>query len=288
MSFEKVDLSFQICHSKYKDADVVIFGAPLDATTSFRPGTRFAGNAIRVDSIGIEWYSPYQNLNLRSFKTADIGDLELPMGDVEAALEVIEQSVERILADNKKLVMIGGEHLVTYPVVKALARVYPDLHLIHLDAHADLRDSFLGSRLSHATVIRRCHDILGDGRIHQFGIRSGDENEFSWSDSGHTRMRRYDLTGIKEAIAKINPAPVYITIDLDVLDPSVFPGTGTPEAGGVTYKELLTAIMDFQSIDRLVGADIVELSPMLDPSGASTAVAVKTLRELVLLLHSKK
>jgi len=288
MSFKKVDLSFQSCDSEYADADVVIFSCPLDATTSFRPGTRFAGNAIRVDSIGVEWYSPYQNLNLKNFRTADIGDLDLPMGDVEIALGVIESTVAKILSDNKKPLMVGGEHLVTYPVVKALAQIYPDLHIIHLDAHTDIRDSFLGRKLSHATVIRRCHDVLGDNRIHQFGIRSGDEAEFAWAASGHTDLRRFDLEGIGETIAKINPAPVYVTIDLDVLDPSIFPGTGTPEAGGITYKELLQAIMAFTKIENLVGADIVELSPMLDTSGTSTAVAAKTLRELVLLLQSKK
>ena len=288
MSFKKVDLSFQSCNSEYQDADVVIFSCPMDATTSFRPGTRFAGNAIRVDSIGVEWYSPYLNLNLKNFNTADIGDLDLPIGDVEGALEIIESTVSKIVNDHKKPMMVGGEHLVTYPVIKALYPSYPDLHIIHLDAHTDLRDTFLGRKLSHATVIRRCHDLLGDDRIYQFGIRSGDESEFAWADSGHTKLRRFDLEGLKEAIATINPAPIYITIDLDVLDPSVFPGTGTPEAGGITYKELLDAIMAFSNIKNLVGADIVELSPMLDPSGTSTAVAAKTLREMVLLLHSKK
>ncbi|MDD4184461.1 MAG: agmatinase [Candidatus Izemoplasmatales bacterium] len=288
MSFKKVDLSFQSCNSEYQDADVVIFSCPMDATTSFRPGTRFAGNAIRVDSIGVEWYSPYLNLNLKNFNTADIGDLDLPVGDVEGALEIIESTVLKIVNDHKKPMMVGGEHLVTYPVIKALHPSYPDIHIIHLDAHTDLRDMFLGRKLSHATVSRRCHDLLGDDRIHQFGIRSGDEAEFAWADSGHTRLRRFDLEGLRETIDTINPAPIYITIDLDVLDPSIFPGTGTPEAGGITYKELLDAIMAFSNIKNLVGADIVELSPLLDPSGTSTAVAAKTLREMVLLLHSKK
>jgi agmatinase len=285
MSFKKVDLSFQSCQSEYNDASVVIFSVPMDATTSFRPGTRFAGNAIRVDSFGVEWYSPYRDMDLKDFQTCDIGDLDIPTGDVDKSLDLIYNTTKQILADKKKPMMIGGEHLVTYPVIKALVELYPDLHIIHLDAHTDLRDEFFGRKFSHATVLRRCHDVVGDGKIFQFGIRSGDSSEFKWAASGHTHLRKFDLVGLREAIALIKDKPVYITIDLDVLDPSVFPGTGTPEAGGITYKELLGAFDDFENLNNIVGADLVELSPMLDASGGSTAVAAKSLREMVLLLH---
>lgn len=285
MSFKQVDLSFQSSLSDYDNAGVVLFSAPMDATTSFRPGTRFAGNAIRVDSIGIEWYSPYRNKSLKEVPTVDIGDLDLPIGDVEGALGIIYQTVKTILKDGKKPMMIGGEHLVTYPVIQAMVEQYPDLAMIHLDAHTDLRDEFFGRRLSHATVIKRCHDLLGDNRIFQFGIRSGDKTEFQWAESGHTHLRRYDLGGLEMVIQKLQGRPVYITIDLDVLDPSAFPGTGTPEPGGITYKELLHAFDCFAKLPRLVGADLVELAPMLDPSGTSTAVAGKSLREMILLLH---
>jgi agmatinase len=288
MHFNKVDLSFQSSHATYEDAKVVVFSAPMDATTSYRPGTRFAGNAIRTDSIGLEWYSPYRNLSLREVNTVDIGDLDLPIGDVENALSVINATVEHILKDHKKPMMVGGEHLVTLPVVEALHHVYPDLHIIHLDAHTDLRESFFGRSLSHATVIRRCHDILGDHRIYQFGIRSGDKTEFEFAESGHTYLHRYDLDTLSEVIEKLKDVPVYITIDLDVLDPAVFPGTGTPEPGGITYKELLHAFDLFEGLSHIVGADMVELAPMLDASGASTMVAAKTLRELILLLHQSK
>jgi len=285
MKFKKVDLSFQSCGSEYKDADVVIFSSPMDATTSFRPGTRFAGNAIRVDSFGVEWYSPYLDMDLKDYKTCDIGDLDLPIGDVEKALKKIEKTTSTIIGDNKKVMMVGGEHLVTLPVVSAYAKKYDNLHIIHLDAHTDLREEFFGRKLSHATVLRRVYDILGDDRIYQFGIRSGDKSEFKWASEGHTHLRKFDLVGLKECVDKLENTPVYITIDLDVLDPSVFPGTGTPEAGGITYKELLGAIQEFARLKNIVGADIVELSPAYDASGASTAVACKTLREMVLLLH---
>jgi agmatinase len=282
---KKVDLSFQSCNAEYEDADVVIFSSPMDATTSFRPGTRFAGNAIRVDSFGVEWYSPYLDMNLREVKTADIGDLDLPIGDVEAALAVINKTAATILADHKKPMMVGGEHLVTYPVVQALVKHFPDLHIIHLDAHTDLRDEFFGRKLSHATVLRRCYDLVGPGRIFQFGIRSGDASEFQWAAAGNTHLRKFDLQGLEDVVDQLSNKPVYITIDLDVLDPSVFPGTGTPEPGGITYKELLGAIQAFTRLNHIVGADIVELSPHYDASGASTAVAAKTLREMTLLLH---
>jgi len=285
MKFKKVDLSFQSCTSEYNPADVVIFSSPMDATTSFRPGTRFAGNAIRVDSFGVEWYSPYRNMDLKDYQTCDIGDLELPIGDVEGALKVINKTVTQILKDDKKPMMIGGEHLVTYPVIQALVKKFPDLHIIHLDAHTDLREEFFGRKLSHATVLRRCHDLVGDGKIFQFGIRSGDKSEFEWAASGHTHLRKFDFEGLDEVVAKIKDKPVYITIDLDVLDPAVFPGTGTPEPGGMQYKDLLKAFDSFSKLNNIVGGDLVELAPMIDSTGVSTAVAAKSLREMVLLLH---
>lgn len=284
MKYKTIELPFQSCTSNFEDADVVVFSAPMDATTSFRPGTRLAGNAIRVDSFGVEWYSPYWDMSLKDVNTCDIGDLDLPFGNVPLALEIIEETAKDIINANKKVMMVGGEHLVTYGTVKALVEKYPDLHIIHLDAHTDLRDEFFGMKLSHATVLRRCYDMTGDGKIFQFGIRSGDKHEFEWA-KGKTHLRKFDLEGLEEVVKQLQDKPVYITIDLDVLDPSVFPGTGTPEAGGITYKELLHAISLFGKLNQVVGADIVELSPHYDHSGGSTAVAAKTLREMILLLH---
>lgn len=285
MKLKKIELPFQSCTSSYNAADVVIFSSPMDATTSFRPGTRFAGNAIRVDSFGVEWYSPYLDMDLKDYATADIGDLEIPTGDVDKSLALIHRTVAQIVKDDKVPVMIGGEHLTTLPVLQALAPKYPDLCVIQLDAHTDLRDVFFGRKLSHATVIRRAFDLLGPGRIHQFGIRSGDKHEFEWAAAGNTNLHKFDFEGLDRVVDQIKDRPVYITIDLDVLDPSVFPGTGTPEAGGVTYKELLWALQQFTRLNHIVGCDIVELAPHYDHSGASTAVAAKTLRELVLLMH---
>ncbi|MGE4572507.1 MAG: agmatinase [Candidatus Izemoplasmatales bacterium] len=285
MNYNKVDLSFQSCDKEYEESSVVLFSAPLDTTTSYRPGTRFAGNAVRVESIGIEWYSPYKDMDLKDYKTADIGDLEIPMGDVKTSLDTIYNTSKNILKDHKKVMMIGGEHLVTYPVVKAYHEVYPDLKIIHLDAHTDLRDEFLGMKLSHATVIKRCYDILGDNRIYQFGIRSGDKHEFQFAKDGHTYMEKFSIDTLEKIIDEIKDSPVYITIDLDVLDPSVMPGTGTPEPGGISFKEILHATKLFEKLNHVVGADIVELAPKIDPTDVSTAVAAKLLREMILLLH---
>lgn len=283
--FERNLSVFQSCDNTYEESNVVIFSSPMDATCSFRPGTRFAGPAIRQDSIGLEWYSPYFDMDLKDVKTCDIGDLDLPMGDVEKDLDEISRVTKLILDDNKKTMMIGGEHLVTLGTIREYVKKYPDLHIIHFDAHTDLREEFLGRELSHATVLRKCYDLLGDGRIYQFGIRSGDSSEFKWASEGHTHLRKFDLVGLDKCIEELKDKPVYITIDLDVLDPSVFPGTGTPEAGGITYKELQQAILDMRGLHNIVGADMVELSPHYDQSGVSTAVACKVLRELVLLLH---
>lgn len=271
------------CDKEYDEADIVLFGIPFDGTTSFRPGTRFAMQAIRPDSYGLETYSPYLKRDLENAKIFDGGDLELPLGNTEQVIETILEYSRNVVVDGKKFMMVGGEHLVSYPTIQAMYEKYPDLHVIHLDAHTDLRDMYLGQKLSHATVIRRCHDFLGDGRIFQFGIRSGTEEEFQWA-SEHTHLEQFTLDTLQEVIEKLKYVPVYITIDLDVLDPSIFPGTGTPEPGGITYRELLQAIAQFQQLNHIVAADVVELSPQYDPTGASTAVACKTIREMLLTL----
>ena len=268
--------------SAYDKARVVLFGAPFDGTTSYRPGARFAPARIRLESEGIETYSPYADDDLEDHALADGGDLSLPFGNPAATLDIIKQHTTQLIDDEKIPFMLGGEHLVTLGVVDALVKKHPDLHVIQLDAHADLRDDYLGEKRSHATVMRRVHDLLGDGRIHQLGIRSGTKDEFVFGRQ-HTDFHPFDFTSIKDVVNAIGDAPVYLTIDLDVLDPSIMSGTGTPEPGGVTYNALLDAFAAMQGL-RFIGADIVELSPDYDPSGVSTAVACKTVREVAFLL----
>lgn len=275
--------TFIACDREYTDSDVVIFGAPFDSTTSYRPGTRFASRTMRAESYGLETYSPYQDRDLEDTRVFDGGDLELCFGDTSAALRDIEAFASTVLGDGKIPLMIGGEHLVTLGAVRAAVKKYGDLHIVHFDAHADLRDDYLGAKLSHATVLRRVWDLVGDGRIFQFGIRSGDRSEFLWGKD-HVSTHKFSFDGLDRTVELLRGKPVYFTIDLDVLDPSVFPGTGTPEAGGVTFMELLDAIIKVCRLN-VVACDINELSPVYDQSGVSTATACKVLRELLLALR---
>lgn len=275
--------TFIACDCEYDEANIVLFGAPFDSTTSFRPGTRFASKAIRSESFGIETYSPYQEKDLEDVKIFDSGDLELRFGNPVSALQDIEERTAQILEDGKLPVMIGGEHLVTLGAVRAVAKKYPDLHVIHFDAHADLREDYLGEPLSHASVLHRVWEIVGDHKIYQFGIRSGERREFLWAKD-HVTTQKFNFDGLKEVVKKLEGKPVYFTLDLDVLDPSIFPGTGTPEAGGVSFMELLHAVMELKGL-QIVGCDVNELSPVYDQSGVSTAVACKIIRELLLVLN---
>ena len=270
--------------ASFEDAQIVLFGAPFDSTTSFRPGARFGSAAIRHESFGIETYSPYQDKDLEDYAYFDSGDLELCFGSSEAALADIEARTEEILGQGKLPLLLGGEHLVTLGSFRAILKKYPDVHIIHFDAHTDLRDDYLGAQLSHACVIRRCHDLIGDGRIHQFCIRSGERAEFQFAKE-HTDLHPFNFNGLQQVVEKLaaSRVPVYFTIDLDCLDPSCFPGTGTPEAGGVSFTQLLEAIL-LVSKTNVVGADVNELAPMLDHSGISTAMACKVVRELLLAL----
>lgn len=274
-------MNFIAAEADFDEARAVIFGAPFDGTTSFRPGTRFGPGAIRAESDGIETYSTYQNKDLEDIAVFDSGDLLLPFGNTEAVLEEICARTAEILEAGKMPVMLGGEHLVTLGAVRAMVQKYPELHIIHFDAHTDLRDDYLGERLSHATVIRRCHDLLGDGRIHQFGIRSGERAEWDFAFA-HTDFHPFNVKDVLDVVLALgSDVPVYVTLDLDVLDPSLFCGTGTPEAGGVFFQDLEEALLALEALN-VVGFDMNELSPHYDASGVSTAVACKVLREMLL------
>ncbi len=278
--------TFIACDCDYDNADTIIVGSPFDSTTSFRPGTRFGPSAVRSESYGIETYSPYQDKDLEDICVMDSGDIELRIGDTNAVLAQIEERTRQILNDGKCPVMIGGEHLVTLGAFRAVAQKYPDVHIVHFDAHADLREDYLGVKLSHACVLRRCWDIVGDGKIHQFGIRSGEKAEFAFAKL-HTDFHPFDLKNVEDSLKLLaeSQAPVYFTLDMDVLDPSIFPGTGTPEAGGVMFEELRTAVTFVCSKLNIIGCDVNELSPHYDASGVSTAVVCKILREILLALH---
>lgn len=279
--FPVLSLRLMDCSAPYDKARIVLFGAPFDGTVSFRPGSRFGPQAMRQDAIGLEGYSPYQDREIDTSEILDLGDLDLPMGDKIEALQMIRETTAQIAGDGKYPLMLGGEHLVTLGVIQSLVQKYPDLCIIHLDAHTDLRQDYLGVELSHATVMRRIWDLLGDNRIFQLGIRSGTQEEFTFARAGHTTLFPFALGHFADIQKAIAGRPVFLTVDLDVLDPSVFSGTGTPEPGGVDFLSAMRFIVECGQLN-LVGADLVELAPHYDPSGVSTAVALKLLRELII------
>lgn len=258
------------------DGAICLFGAPFDSTTSFRPGSRFGPGAIREASYGLETFSPDLNADLADCAFMDRGDLELPFGDPSPALDIIEQTTHTLLAQGKTPFLLGGEHLVSLGAIRAVAQRHPDLKVIHLDAHADLRDDYLGMHLSHATVIRRVLDLLGPHSVRQIGVRSCTREE-------HALVQ--DMASQPEQIAlRIGEHPCYLTCDLDILDPSVLPGTGTPEPGGLMFKDLAAMLVSLITRLHIVGLDVVELAPQLDPTGISAVVAAKLVRECLITL----
>lgn len=280
------NLNFIACEEDYNSADIVLFGVPMDTTTTNRPGTRFAPNAARNESYGLETYSPYQDKDLEDMKVCDYGDVELTFGNAKKQMNEIYEFSKKIVEDNKIPFMIGGEHLVSYPVVKAVSEKYENIHIIHFDAHTDLRTNYMGEEFSHSTVMYHINNLDNVSKIYQFGIRSGTKEEFEYA-SKHTYIEKFSVNTVSEIVEQLKDEKVYISIDLDVLDPSIFPGTGTPEPGGITFNELTTSIVELSKLKNIVGIDVVELSPMLDASGVSNAVCAKTIRELLLINGGK-
>jgi agmatinase len=276
-------MNYYCANSEFKKSNIVLLGVPYDGTSSYRPGSRFAPDAIREASYGIESFSPYQRKDLRDLKICDLDNIPLSFGDKELNFKIIESFVQKIVYSRKKLISIGGEHLISYPIIKAFKKKYKDICVLHIDAHSDLIDTYRGERFSHATVMKRVGEIVGFENLFQLGIRSMNKSDFvlPYRDKN---MHLFDLSKISEFIEQIGDKPAYVSLDLDVLDPSIFPGTGTPEPGGVDYKELLECILKFQSFKKVVGADIVELSPHYDASGVSSVVAASALRELLLAI----
>ncbi|MFD0868171.1 Agmatinase [Chlamydia abortus] len=267
----------------YENSKAVIYGMPMDFTVSFRPGSRFGPARIREVSIGLEEYSPYLDADLADASYFDAGDLPLPFGNPARSLDMIGDYIRGLLNDGKFPLGLGGEHLVSWPIIREMYAKYPDLALIHIDAHADLREQYEGEPLSHSTPIRKAAELIGGGNVYQFGIRSGTREEFEYARR-NLHMYPFDvLEPLRQVLPELAGRPVYVTIDIDVLDPSAAPGTGTAEAGGITSKELLAAIHAIARSDlRVVGADLVEVAPVYDPSEQTQIVAAKLVREMLL------
>ncbi|HEX3010427.1 MAG TPA: agmatinase [Syntrophomonadaceae bacterium] len=262
-------------------SDRVILGLPMDATTSFRPGTRLAPFRVREVSEGLEDYSVYQDKSLQDINFYDAGSVIIPFGNVTESLTRMERVAEGFLSMGKKIFSIGGEHLVSLPMIKAYYQKYPNLAVIQLDAHADLRMDYLGEQLSHASVMRRVVEIIGPGSLFQLGIRSGLKEEIEYAADYTSLYLDEVITKVPVTKDKIGARPVYITVDIDVLDPAYAPGTGTPEPGGITTRELFNTLMEFRDID-VVGFDVVEISPPYEPGDNTAIVGAKLIREALL------
>lgn len=264
-------------NENYASSDIVMLGMPFDGTVSYRSGSRFAPEQIRLASWGLEEYSPRFDKHLEDVNFHDAGDLEFPLGNTYKSLDLIEENVEQIYKDGKRVFGIGGEHLVTLPEVKAVAKFHKDLAIVHFDAHTDLREEYLGEEMSHSAVIRHASKIVGPENLKQIGIRSGMKEEWEFMKKHNTLIHKYS------ELDELKGKKIFVTVDLDCLDPSVMPGTGTPESGGMQFNELMGWFEYLKNFD-IVGADVVELAPDYDASGVSTAVATKVIRELLMVM----
>jgi agmatinase len=271
-------------HPNYEESSVVLYGMPMDWTVSYRPGSRFGPARIREVSIGLEEYSPYLDRELEDVKYFDAGDIPLPFGNPHRSIEMIENYITELLGDKKFPLGMGGEHLVSWPVMKAMYKKYPDLAIIHMDAHTDLRTEYEGEALSHSTPIRKVAELIGPENVFSFGIRSGMKEEFQWAKENGMFIAKFEvLEPLKEILPKLAGRPVYVTIDIDVLDPAHAPGTGTVDCGGITSKELLASIHEIaRSEVKVVGGDLVEVAPIYDPSEQTANTASKLIREMLL------
>ncbi|GAB1785356.1 MULTISPECIES: agmatinase [Priestia] len=277
-------------HPVFEESEAVLYGMPMDWTVSYRPGSRFGPTRIREVSIGLEEYSPYLDRELEEVKYFDAGDIPLPFGNPQRSLNMIEEYIDQLLTADKFPLGMGGEHLVSWPVMKAMYKKYPDLAIIHMDAHTDLREEYEGEPLSHSTPIRKVAELIGPENVYSFGIRSGMKEEFQWAKENGMHISKFEvLEPLKEILPTLAGRPVYVTIDIDVLDPAHAPGTGTVDAGGITSKELLASIHAIAKSDlRIVGGDLVEVAPIYDPSEQTANTASKLIREMILGWVQKK
>ncbi len=268
-------------------ADWIYFGAPMDFTASFLPGSRFGPPRIREASYGLETYSPVLERDLTELAVADIGDLEFSFGDTSGALDRISRTAREILERGQRFLAVGGEHLITLPLVRSVIQRYPDVVVVHWDAHADLRDTYLGDPYSHATVLRRVSEIIRPGNLYQFGIRSATREETEYARA-HSH---WYLEAVREPLMRVLPElkgrPLYVTIDLDVIDPGAFPGTGTPEPGGIPAAEAFASLRLLSGMN-VVGMDLVEAMPLQDISQRTALLAAKMVRDALLNIAPRR
>jgi agmatinase len=286
MKLSFIETNYISASASFEKSQGVILGCPYDGSASFRPGARFGPSAIRRASWGIETFSPYFQRDLSQCSIHDMGDLELPLGEKKISLGLIRKALGKILSGRKLPIILGGDHLITLPIIEEILPLYPQLYIIHIDAHTDLREEYLGEFLSHCTVMRRLIERLGEGRLFQIGIRSGTEDEFKLARKIKSIIS-LEPASLNSMMRRLRNKPVYITLDLDVIDPSLLPGVGTPEPGGFTFQEFISLLKKLQTL-HVIGFDIVELTPDYDPTQVSSITASVILREMILAFCLKK
>jgi agmatinase len=286
MKLPLIETTYISANTSFEKSKGVILGCPYDGSASFRPGARFGPSAIRRASWGIETFSPYFQRDLSQCSIHDMGDLELPLGEKKISLGLIRNGLGKVLSEKKFPILLGGDHLITLPIIEEILTIYPRLHLLQIDAHTDLREDYLGEPLSHSTVMRKVVDHLGEGRLFQIGIRSGTEEEFKLARKMKSIVS-LEPSSLSSTIKRLRNLPVYITLDLDVIDPSLLPGVGTPEPGGLNFQEFIFLLKKLQGL-HVIGFDVVELTPDYDPSQVSSITASVVLREMILAFCFKR
>lgn len=278
-----------------KGLDVAMLGIPLDIGTSWRSGTRFGPKQIRAESAMLRPYNlatgaaPFDSLQV-----ADIGDLAINTFSLTKSLQIIQESYDEILMSDAMPLAMGGDHSITLPILRAMAKRHGPVALIHVDAHADVNDEMFGEREAHGTVFRRAYEegLIRPEKTYQIGIRGTGYAAIDFSEAvgwGFQQWPAEELWGRRlhqlagEIRRDIGDTPTYVTYDIDSLDPAYAPGTGTPEIGGLTTPQALELIRGLKGLN-IVGADLVEVSPPYDTSGNTALTGANLLYELLCVL----
>jgi agmatinase len=273
---------FIACRASLRDARVVLFGIPFEGTVNLRRGAADGPHQLRRSSDSIETYSPVLARDLENVAIADLGDCELGAGSPRQQLARARQQIAEFWKPGLPTVMLGGDHTASLPVVEVLAPAVPELRVLQLDAHPDLREEFLGERYNYASAMARVMDVVAPERVYQVGIRTGAREEFERKAPHLYPVHAiHPVAAVRALVAELARHPLYVTIDVDVLDPSEAPGTGSPEPCGLRTAELIELIRLLEPC-HIVGTDLVEVAQVFDPSGRTGITAAWVLREAIL------
>lgn len=277
------------------DLDVAVIGVPFDIGTSNRPGARFGPRGIRDESVLLRPYNmATRAAPFDSLKIDDTGDVASSPFDLSSAIEQIEEHFNNLLSNDLITASLGGDHTIVLPILRAMAKKHGPVGLIHVDAHTDINDTMFGAKIAHGTPFRRAVEegLLDTDRVVQIGVRGTGyaADDFDWSREQGFRVVQVEecwgksLTPLmSEVREQVGDGPVYLSFDIDGLDPSFAPGTGTPEVGGLTVPQALEIIRGCRGLN-LVGVDLVEVAPIYDTSGLTSLTAANLVYEMLCVL----